>query len=68
MGIVATEILSIKNFLLNNKLRIPPYQRPYKWTVKNVVQLLKDIQRFKGDAPYRIGTIVIHKEGMSIIL
>ena len=25
------------------KLRIPDYQRPYKWTVKNILQLMNDI-------------------------
>jgi uncharacterized protein with ParB-like and HNH nuclease domain len=27
----------------NIELRIPNYQRPYKWTAKNVTQLLDDI-------------------------
>ena len=25
-----------------NELKIPPYQRPYKWTSKNVNQLITD--------------------------
>lgn len=62
MAIVKTEILNIGEFLLNTNLHIPQFQRPYKWTVRNVIQLLDDIQRFKGTTPYRIGTIVIYKE------
>lgn len=62
MAIVATQTLSIKEFLRNRALQIPPYQRPYKWAVSNVVQLLQDIERFNGKTPYRIGTIVVHKE------
>ena len=62
MSIVKTEILTIGEFLQNKNLLIPQFQRPYKWTVRNVIQLLDDIQRFKGITPYRIGTIVIYKE------
>ena len=62
MSIVKTEILTIGEFLQNKNLFIPKFQRPYKWSVRNVIQLLDDIQRFKGDIPYRIGTIVIYKE------
>ena len=36
------EILSIEA-LLNKKLAIPNYQRPYKWTNKNMSDLLEDI-------------------------
>lgn len=71
MAVVTKEIQKIGKFLQNSSLRIPPFQRPYKWTVKNVVQLIEDIQRFKPSSeqvtngktvPYRIGTIVICKE------
>ncbi len=62
MGIVKTEILSIHEFLRNENLHIPHFQRPYKWTIKNVSQLIEDIQRFSGTKSYRIGTIVIYKE------
>jgi len=62
MGIVKTEILPLKTFLRNKALCIPPFQRPYKWSTKNVIQLLEDIQRFTGSTPYRIGTIVVYKE------
>ena len=43
-------------------LTIPPYQRPYKWTAKNVNQLISDILTFcsKKKQHYRLGTLVLH--------
>lgn len=62
MSIVDSNIKSIGEYLKNRQLDIPYYQRPYKWTNKNVIQLIDDIHRFKSDTPYRIGTVVIHRE------
>lgn len=31
--------------LLGNNLIIPDYQRPYKWTGKNITELILDIQK-----------------------
>lgn len=60
------EIISI-NELLNMKLDIPDYQRPYKWTIQNITDLLGDITnsiidagRYRTGFKYRIGTIIIH--------
>lgn len=45
-------------------LIIPNYQRPYKWTAKNVIQLLDDIIDSKNDnkETYRVGTLILHQE------
>ena len=45
-----------------DQLAIPPYQRPYKWTAKNVNQLITDILTFsaKNTKQYRLGTLVLH--------
>lgn len=45
-------------------LVIPNYQRPYKWTAKNVIQLLDDIIAAKKDnkETYRVGTLILHYE------
>ena len=45
-------------------LVIPNYQRPYKWTAKNVIQLLDDIIDAKNDnkETYRVGTLILHQE------
>ena len=64
-GILA-EIKSI-NELLSMNLDIPDYQRPYKWTIQNITDLLDDItnsisdaERYRNGFKYRIGTIIIH--------
>lgn len=51
------ELIRIKN------LRIPEYQRPYRWTQKNVEQLLNDINnaRKNGKNEYLIGSVILHK-------
>lgn len=56
------EIVSVKNLLLNANLVIPEYQRPYKWSVKNVNQLIDDILINSTKSAYRLGTIVLHDE------
>ncbi len=60
------EIKSI-NALLSLNLDIPDYQRPYKWTIQNITDLLGDItnsiadaERYRSGFKYRIGTIIIH--------
>ena len=48
----------------NVKLTIPDYQRPYKWTARNAIQLLDDIIEAKNDNKevYRVGTLILHKD------
>jgi len=60
MAVTSTKVISVVTFLKNDKLCIPHFQRPYKWTVKNVIQLLEDLERFKNQTSYRIGTIIVH--------
>ena len=62
-------IVSI-NQLLDMQLSIPEYQRPYKWTRKNVADLLNDIGTAVEDNRrpgfdgfrYRVGTVIIHNK------
>ena len=63
MSIEKAEILKIDDIFKLN-LSIPNYQRPYKWTIKNVQQLIDDLlQNFReGKKIYRIGTIVLNKD------
>ena len=44
-------------------LGIPLYQRPYKWTVKNVIRLLDDIEgaMHSNKENYRVGTLILHE-------
>ena len=48
----------------NVHLTIPDYQRPYKWTVRNSIQLLDDIIEAKNNNKevYRVGTLILHKD------
>lgn len=66
-GDLVAEIKSI-NDLLKINLDIPDYQRPYKWSVQNIQDLLSDIEKAITDAEkyrvgfkYRVGTIILHK-------
>ncbi|MBN2747835.1 MAG: DUF262 domain-containing protein [Bacteroidales bacterium] len=51
------------NAITNINLVIPDYQRPYKWTGKNVIQLLDDIIDAKNanKETYRVGTLILYK-------
>lgn len=63
---MAAEIRFV-NDLLFMPLRIPGYQRPYRWATKNVADLLGDIaaaieeaDRYPGYR-YRIGSVILHR-------
>ena len=58
------EIKKLSELLKIGNLTIPPYQRPYKWTEKNVIQLLEDIFEFVNvrNKEYRIGNIILHND------
>lgn len=60
------DVISIGALLSLTSLAIPAYQRPYKWTGKNVQQLFDDIATHKDKPSYRLGTIVLHREGGSL--
>lgn len=56
--------------LLKMNLVIPPYQRPYKWQIQNMEDLVNDIsnaiadaERSRSEFKYRIGTIILHRDG-----
>ncbi len=58
------KILSV-NELLKESLCIPDYQRPYKWDAGNISTLLDDIKIAidSEKSRYRLGTVILHKEG-----
>lgn len=67
--ISSAKIVSVDELLKMDNLVIPDYQRPYKWTRKNVSELLDDIddaitdkESYGGDFRYRIGTVILHRE------
>lgn len=66
------KIISIEK-LLKMPLDIPPYQRPYKWSIRNIEDLLRDInnaiidrKKYGENFKYRIGTIILHKKEDSL--
>lgn len=56
------------NSIHNVELLIPEYQRPYKWTSKNVLQLLEDIIDSKNASKetYRVGTLILHESEVNL--
>ncbi|MEZ1317699.1 DUF262 domain-containing protein [Pseudomonas fluorescens] len=60
---LSSKIISVYELLIDSALDIPQYQRPYKWTGKNINQLFSDIAIHKDKSAYRLGTIVFHQEG-----
>lgn len=58
--------MSVKK-LLSLDLRVPAYQRPYRWSTKSVADLLGDMSEAMGEhgdrraTRYRIGTVILHK-------
>lgn len=73
--IVKLEVLSIEEIIQKKiKLIIPSYQRGYRWTKKNVTQLLKDILQAynKKEEYYYIGPIYLinvnsHEDTFTIV-
>ena len=55
------KVLNVRELLGLGGLAIPLYQRPYRWTVKNILQLFTDIAVSKDKPSYRLGTIVFHQ-------
>jgi len=58
-----TSVVSVGQLFQYGQFAIPVYQRPYKWTQKNVMQLIKDVYTFRNKTAYRFGTIVLHNDG-----
>ena len=63
MGIKAWNETTEK--ILGQKLQLPNFQRPYRWTTANVLQLLEDIKcsQMEGKMEYRIGTAIFYDCG-----
>lgn len=68
MGNINAEIKKVAN-LLEQKLEIPHYQRPYRWTAVNVYQLLNDIHLSwkQGKKSYRVGSVILHKVNSNML-
>lgn len=53
-------VRSVVELLSESMLRIPEYQRPYKWKSHNISNLLNDIKAQSDKSAYRLGTIVLN--------
>jgi len=54
-------IVTIQELFGANELKIPDYQRPYKWSRKHVLQLMDDLLFHQNKSRFRIGSVVLHK-------
>lgn len=51
--------------LLAQQLRIPAYQRPYRWSPATALRLLDDLsdaQARSDDVPYVLGAVILHEQ------
>ena len=56
--------VTVQELLSRSSLTIPEYQRPYRWTERNVEQLLQDVYSalLNGKRDYLIGSVILHRE------
>lgn len=59
--IAEAKVITLTDLYKLGNLKIPEYQRPYKWTEKNVNNLIDDIISNKDKSEYRLGTLVLHQ-------
>ncbi|ELE9684413.1 DUF262 domain-containing protein, partial [Enterobacter kobei] len=55
MGTISYQVKKT-GMLLEQRLAIPSYQRPYKWQQKHVNQLIDDVLTHQNKQSYRLGT------------
>ena len=58
----------VGELLKEEGLRIPSYQRPYKWNRKHIRNLFYDLRDAMGKKEYQIGSVILHKnDGYDIV-
>lgn len=64
MSRIAFSVKSISDVLQNRNLKIPEYQRPYKWERRHIRNLFYDIREAidRNMSEYRIGSIILHNK------
>ena len=69
MSKITFSVKSIANVLQSGKLKIPEYQRPYKWERRHIRNLFYDVRDAIKDkkSEYRIGSIILHKKSSNNI-
>ena len=51
----------VGELLKEGELRIPSYQRPYKWNRKHIRNLFYDLRDAMGKKEYQIGSVILHE-------
>ena len=51
----------VRELLKEGDLRIPSYQRPYKWNRKHIRNLFYDLRDAMGKREYQIGSVILHE-------
>lgn len=64
MSRIIFSVRSISEVLQNKSLKIPEYQRPYKWERRHIRNLFYDIREAidRKMSEYRIGSIILHNK------
>ena len=58
----------VGELLKEEDLRIPSYQRPYKWNRKHIRNLFYDLRDAMGKKEYQIGSVILHEnDGYDIV-
>lgn len=52
----------VGELLKEGNLRIPSYQRPYKWNRKHIRNLFYDLRDAMGKKEYQIGSVILHEK------
>ena len=51
----------VGELLKKGDLRIPSYQRPYKWNRKHIRNLFYDLRDAMGKKEYQVGSVILHE-------
>ena len=51
----------VGELLKKGNLRIPSYQRPYKWNRKQIRNLFYDLRDAMGKKEYQVGSVILHE-------
>lgn len=60
MESINNRVLSVRQLLALGQLAIPTYQRPYRWSIRNVSDLFADLMAHQSKSAYRLGSVVFH--------
>jgi hypothetical protein len=64
---VNVSVKSVAEILNCGNLRIPDYQRPYKWERRHIRNLFYDLREaVKNVAEYRLGSIILHDNDVNL--